>query len=81
MRALHRIRDVNVSERIATNNCTFDLHSKYVLHTAAENVENIDRGSDKLYRDRLKVTARAGRGGSGCVSFWQSTSKGAVSMI
>lgn len=33
---------------------------------------------DKSYIDRLKVTARAGRGGNGCVSFWRSAAKGAV---
>ena len=31
---------------------------------------------DKQYVDRLKVTARAGNGGSGCASFWRSASKG-----
>lgn len=31
---------------------------------------------DKKYVDRLTVTARAGNGGKGCVSFWQSSSKG-----
>jgi hypothetical protein len=31
---------------------------------------------DKTYVDRLKVTVRAGKGGSGCVSFWRSASKG-----
>ena len=32
---------------------------------------------DKRYVDRLKVTARAGRGGNGCVSFYQGASRGA----
>lgn len=31
---------------------------------------------DKQYVDRLKVTVRAGNGGSGCASFWRSASKG-----
>lgn len=31
---------------------------------------------DKTYVDRLKVTVRAGNGGSGCVSFWRSAAKG-----
>ena len=35
-----------------------------------------NQGTDKNYIDRLKVTARAGNGGSGCASFWRSASKG-----
>jgi hypothetical protein len=31
---------------------------------------------DKSYIDRLKVTARAGSGGNGCVSFWRSIARG-----
>lgn len=31
---------------------------------------------DQQYVDRLKVTARAGDGGNGCVSFWKSAAKG-----
>lgn len=31
---------------------------------------------DKKYVDRVKIVARAGRGGKGCVSFWRSAAKG-----
>ena len=34
---------------------------------------------DQQYVDRLKITARAGDGGNGCVSFWKSAAKGACS--
>ena len=40
----------------------------------AEYGEN--RKHDKKYVDRLKVTAKAGDGGKGCVSFWRSAAKG-----
>lgn len=76
--ALHLVRDVYVCGSISTNNCASGFHSKRNIQVAVENVRNSDRGSDKLYRDRLKVTARAGDGGAGCVSFWQSTAKGMV---
>lgn len=38
---------------------------------------NIQR--DKKYVDKLKLTARAGDGGKGCVSFWRSAAKGMFS--
>ena len=31
---------------------------------------------DRRYVDRLKITARAGKGGNGCLSFYQGASRG-----
>jgi GTP1/OBG len=54
------------------------LHTSPANHTSikpdAQLLEN--HKVDKQYVDRLKVTARAGNGGSGCASFWRSASKG-----
>lgn len=33
---------------------------------------------DKRYVDRLKLTAKAGRGGNGCASFYQGASRGQI---
>ena len=46
----------------------------FALDTQSHTEEN--RQVDKTYVDRLKVTARAGNGGNGCISFWRSASKG-----
>ena len=54
------------------------LHTGPVISTSIKpDTERLENPKvDKQYVDRLKVTARAGSGGSGCASFWRSASKG-----
>lgn len=54
------------------------LHTTSAISTSTKpNTQQLENPkADKQYVDRLKVTARAGNGGSGCASFWRSASKG-----
>ncbi|KAL4440538.1 hypothetical protein ABPG75_003539 [Micractinium tetrahymenae] len=45
------------------------------LNTAALDSDQLQE-HDKRYVDRLKLTARAGKGGNGCASFYQGASRG-----
>lgn len=40
-----------------------------------------DAQHDKRYVDRLKITARAGKGGNGCFSYYQGASRGANTVL
>ena len=48
------------------------------LSTLAISLGDLERDEehDKRYVDRLKITARGGKGGNGCVSFYQGASRG-----
>lgn len=38
--------------------------------------DDADQPHDKRYVDRLKITARGGKGGNGCMSFYQGAGRG-----
>lgn len=46
--------------------------------TEVSDVEQEPPQHDKSYVDRLKITARAGKGGNGCASFYQGASRGGL---
>jgi len=50
------------------------------LSTASADLQDEAPAHDKRYVDRLKLTARGGKGGNGCVSFYQGTSRGTDAM-
>lgn len=46
------------------------------LSTFQEPSDQQQQAKDKRYVDRLKITARGGKGGNGCTSFYQEASRG-----
>ena len=46
------------------------------LATFTDSLDQQQQAHDKRYVDRLKITARGGKGGNGCTSFYQGASRG-----
>lgn len=46
------------------------------LTTFSDAPDQQQQAKDKRYVDRLKITARGGKGGNGCTSFYQGASRG-----
>lgn len=81
MLAGRSLRGLVVSEASACliHGCSWPgvAHNRVKRPYAEENeLDDPSKARDQNYVDRLKITARAGAGGNGSVSFWRSIAKG-----